>query len=76
MPPNYEQIFQPDHSTMKGVVVRDLSHHSLSQTLGKQATKALTECDRGKAPMMEENHQFFTALQLQAKTKRRSSLIN
>ncbi|PPD75566.1 hypothetical protein GOBAR_DD27506 [Gossypium barbadense] len=56
MPPNYERIFQPDRSTTKRVVVRDLSHHSLAQASGKRATKASTKCEWSKAPMMKDSN--------------------
>ncbi|PPD89893.1 hypothetical protein GOBAR_DD13170 [Gossypium barbadense] len=30
MPPNYERVFQLDHSSMKGVVIRNPSYHNLT----------------------------------------------
>lgn len=59
VPPDYERVFRPDSSLMKGVMIRDPSHHRPTQILGSQATKASTRRKRGKALMMEESDTDF-----------------
>lgn len=55
VPLDCEWVFWPDHSSTKGVVICNTSHHSSTQTLGKQATKASVGHERGKAPMMKNS---------------------
>lgn len=53
MPQDYERVFWPNCSSMKGVVIHDPSHHSQAQTSGMWATKTSIGHERGKALMME-----------------------
>ncbi|KAK5838957.1 hypothetical protein PVK06_007705 [Gossypium arboreum] len=55
VPSDYERVFRPNHSSMKGMVICDPSHHSSAKTLGRQATKALAWPERDKAPMIKQS---------------------
>ncbi|KAH1097704.1 hypothetical protein J1N35_014625 [Gossypium stocksii] len=54
VPPDYERVFLPDRSSMKGMMIHDPSHHSPAQILESRATKASMRHERGKALIMEE----------------------
>ncbi|KAK5802612.1 hypothetical protein PVK06_030219 [Gossypium arboreum] len=55
VPLDYERVFQPDHSSTKGMVICDSSHYSSSQTSGRQTTKVLVRGKWGKAPIVEKS---------------------